>query len=113
MAKLTEQQIGHKIAPAKKPELLPSLPGYMKVRLTYLTAEPKHVRNLMLQIQGIQAPYFEDVCVLFPCGKTYDLLENYMPAFAHLQEAGLVSSTAKLQSHKLLTEDDVTLAYVF
>lgn len=113
MANETKSRIGHKIAPAQKPELLPYQGGYLKIRLTYLTMEPKHVRNAMLRIQGIEPPYIEDVCILMPCAKAVDMIEAYMLAFQYLQDAGLVPPGTKLQSFKVLLEDDITLAYLF
>jgi hypothetical protein len=100
------------IAPNRKPALLPTKLGCIKIRLTYLTFIPTHIRSVMLQIQGVQPPYIEDICVLMPQAKTFMLIEAYMPAFSKLQSCDLVPKSASLQSFKIMDEDEITLAYV-
>ena len=88
--------------------------NYLKVRLSYLTPEPKHIRSVTLEQQcRIKPPFLEDVCVLMPRLKVFTILETYMPIFEKLQAAGIVSNQANLQSFKVLEEDTTTLAYIF
>lgn len=111
----------HIDAPAVTPKQLiappptaASKPNYLKVRLSYLTPEPKHIRSRMLEQQcRVQPPYLEDVCVLLPRMKVFSILENFIPIFEKLQAAGIVSGQANLQSFKVLEEDSSTLAYIF
>ena len=105
--------LGQEIAPPKRPQLLSSKSGRMKVRLSFLTHSPKHIRNILLQEQcHTQPPYIEDICILMPRMKVLTLLETYLPAFAHLQKIGVIPNDAKLQSFKILDEDDITLAFL-
>lgn len=97
-----------------KLDALAAKDGFMKVQLTFLTDEPKHIRSLMMQqIYNSKPPFVEDVCVLFPCDETFSILETFLPVFERLQEAGVVSPTANLQGFKVLDEDTQTLAYSF
>ena len=102
------------IAPIAKPELAASLLGYVKVRLSYLTAQPQHLRSLLLlHTCGIQPPYTEEMCILLPYAKVFTLLETFIPPFEHLQKCGVLSKAAELQDFKVLDEDSLTLAYIF
>ena len=102
------------IAPALKPELAASKPGYVKVRLSYLTLQPQHLRSLLLlHTCGIQPPYTEEVYLLLPARRVFALLETFMPPFEYLQKCGILSKTAELQEFKILDEDVLTLAYIF
>lgn len=112
MAK-TEKAKVQRIAPPAKPELLPHKEGCVKIRLTYLTPEPHHVRNSMLRVQGIKPPYLEEVHILMPQKRVFALIETFMPAFESLQDVGVLSKDATLQSFKLAEEDIQTLAYCF
>jgi len=88
--------------------------GFMKVQLTFLTDEPKHVRSLMMQqVYNSKPPFVEDVCVLLPRMGVFSILEAFLPVFERLREAGVVSPTANLQGFKVLDEDTQTLAYLF
>jgi len=103
----------HEVAPTH-PQLLPSKVGYMKVRLTFLTSDPKHIRSVMLREQyRAEPPYLEDVCILLPLKETFSILETFIPAFEKLRESRVVSSTAKLLKFKILDDDLNTLAYLF
>jgi hypothetical protein len=105
--------LGHEIAPPKRPLVLASKPGCIKVRLSFLTGSPKHVRNILLQEQcGTQPPYIEDICILMPRMKVFTLLETFLPAFAFLQKIGIIPFDANLQDFKILDEDAVTLAFL-
>ena len=102
------------ISPAIKPELAAFKPGYVKVRLSYLTSEPKHLRSLLLyHTCGIQPPYTEEVSILLPRLKVFTLLETFIPPFEHLQKSRVVSKTAELQDFGVLEEDVLTLSYIF
>lgn len=113
--KLSESPLeGRPIAPARKPDLAASKLGYVKVRLSYLTSEPQHLRSLLLlHTCGIQPPYTEEMCILLPYAKVFTLLETFIPPFEYLQRCGVISKTAELQEFKVLDEDTLTLAYIF
>ncbi len=96
----------------RKPALLSNKSGYVKIRLTYLTSDSKHIRNTMLQIQGIPSPHLDDICILLPQAKVFLLIECYMRAFASLQECGIIAKTADLWGFQILEEDEITLAYI-
>lgn len=107
-------EVTRPIAPMVKPELAASKPGYVKVRLSYLTSQPHHLRSLLLlHTCGIQPPYTEEVCILLPAAKVFTLLENFIPPFEYLQKCGILSKTAELQDFKVSDEDNLTLAYIF
>lgn len=102
------------IAPLAKPELAASKSGYMKVRLSFLTSQPQHLRSLLLyHTCGIRPPYTEEVSILLPRLKVFTRLETFIPQFEYLQKSGVVSKTAELQDFALLDEDILTLAYLF
>ena len=97
-----------------KPELAALKLGYVKIRLSYLTSQPQHLRSLLLlHTCGIQPPYTEEVCILLPCIKVFTLLETFILPFEYLQKCGIISKTAELQDFKVLEEDTPTLAYIF
>jgi hypothetical protein len=87
--------------------------GYIKVRLYFLTHEPKHIRSFMLRAQyQAPPPYIEDVCILISQKKTHPILEAFSPAFEALKYRGWISETAVLHDFKILDEDTTTLAHV-
>lgn len=104
---------------ATVPELLKlevhaSKAEYAKIRLVFLTDEPKHVRSQMLHsLYGSKPPFVEDVCILMPRMRVFSILEAFIPAFEKLQEANILPPTAKLLGFKVLDEDSSTLAYLF
>jgi hypothetical protein len=88
--------------------------GFVKVRLSYLTPKPKHLRSVVLgEEYKINPPYTEEVCILMPQSKVFTLLETYLPAFDYLQSCGLVPEQSQLQDTKVLDEDSTTLSYIF
>jgi len=102
------------VAPPPKRELLPSKAGFVKIRLSFLTNDPKHVRSQMLRLScNSKPPFVEDICILLPLGKTFSILETFIPAFEKLQEDSTVSDTAKLLTFKILDDDTCTLAFLF
>ena len=107
------KETARKIAPPKKPSLAASKPGYMKVRLSYWTGAPRHIRNVALREQcDAQPPFIEDACILMHRMRVFSLLESFMPAFGVLRAAEVVPQDANLRDFKVLDEDDLTLAYV-
>ena len=93
--------------------LLPDKEGCIKVRLTYLTEEPKHIRSIMLHNTfAAKPPYFEDVCVLIPCPLANTTIQTYLPYLKRLQDNDVISPTAKLTHFAFLDEDVTTLAYL-
>lgn len=118
MAKIVEFKPGtseaRPIAPAPAPELASKKPGYVKVRLMFLTPEPQHLRSLQLaHAYNIRPPYNEEVSILLPQMKVFTLLETYFPAFETLQKAGIISKSSKLRDFRILDEDNLTLSYIF
>jgi hypothetical protein len=106
--------VGQQIAPAPKPDVAATKPGYVKVRLSYHTSQPKHLRSILLfHMCNIKPPYTEDLCILMPRMKVFALLETFIPAFEQLKRSGVVSKTAELQDFRILDEDLLTLAYIF
>lgn len=109
----TESLLVLEIAPSR-PKPLPSKIGYVKIKLTFLTNEPKHVRSQMLRLSyNSEPPFVEDICILLPRMQVFSILETFLPAFEKLQESGVVSSTAKLLKFKILDGDTNTLAFLF
>lgn len=101
------------IAPPATPILATSKEGYLKVRLSYLTSNPKHIRNFILwNGYGIKPPYNEDVCILMPATKCFNDFESYINAFELLQHSGVLHADDHLLEFSILVEDDLTLAYV-
>ena len=102
-----------RIAPVEAPDCLRVKAGYIKVRLSYLTFDPKHMRSQMLRNScGAKPPYIEDVCILTPRMKVFPSLSTYKAAFEHLQAAGLLAKSDTLITQTVVDEDDSTLAYV-
>jgi hypothetical protein len=98
----------------KWPDVFSSKEGCTKIRLSFLTDEPKHIRSLMLQqIYGVKPPFVEDVCILMPRMEVFSILETFLPVFERLKETGVVSLNANLLGFKVLDEDTETLAYLF
>lgn len=93
-------------------ETFPAKNGYAKIRLSFLTDEPKHLRSEMLRrVCGSKPPFVEDICVLMPLHRVFAILETFIPVFERLQEAGVIGKNANLLGFKVLDEDITTLAY--
>lgn len=102
-----------RIAPTEQPMVAPVKSGHIKVRLSYLTSDPKHIRSIMMRNNcGAKPPYTEDTCILMPRMKVFTDLQNYASAFERLQLSGVLPLSAKLTSYTILDEDDITLAYI-
>ncbi len=100
------------IAPPAPPAVSAEKEGCLKVRLCYLTNDPKHIRNLILKgAYSIQGPYNEDICILVPAEKVFADFESYLNAFEHLQRSGVLNPEDILLEAKVLVEDEYTLAY--
>lgn len=106
--------VRQRIAPMfEVPECVRVKVGYIKVRLSYLTFDPKHMRSQMLRNScGARPPYSEDICVLMPRMKVFPDVNVYNRPFKHLQSCELLTPNAKLTGYTFLDEDDDTLAYV-
>ena len=102
------------IAPTPLPSnLATEKSGYIKVRLSFFTPEPKHLRSIQLaRFYGVPAPYNEEVAVLLPKNRVFTLFETFIPVFESLQKLGVVSNAAKLRDFRILDEDNLTLAYI-
>ena len=111
MAKVATSLTLRQIAPT--PPLSAFKSGHVKVRLFYLTSQPKHIRSYLLHQHGTRPPYIEDACILLPRMQVFDLLETYMSTFGKLKESGGIPSDAQLQDFKVLDEDTLTLAHTF
>jgi hypothetical protein len=102
------------LAPVSQLEVpIPYKSGYMKVRLTYLTNEPKHYRSYQLStMYGFSGPFMEEVYILMPVRTITSVeLSIFHPAFVYLKKHFIVSKTARLVKATLLDEDINTLAY--
>jgi hypothetical protein len=109
----TKTPTARRIAPPAPPAVAPLKDGCLKVRLSYLTSNPKHIRNLILNaVYSIKPPYNEDTCVLVPAEKCFNDFESYMGAFELLQQSGVLQADDTLVEATILIEDDLTLAYV-
>lgn len=98
---------------ALAPPLESSKEGFIKVRLSFLTSSPKHIRNLVLRNgYGIKGPYSEDVCILFPAARTFNDFETYQDTFESLQQCGVLHADDSFIDATILVEDDLTLAYL-
>lgn len=98
---------------AARPALATTREGHLKVRLSYLTANPKHIRNIMLRNgYGIQGPYNEDVCILLPADKVFNDFESYLDAFETLKLSGVLHYHDTLAASTILVEDELTQAYI-
>ena len=95
-----------------KIRLASSAPGYIKVRLQYLTKTARHLRSTLLFQCGAKPPFMEEVCVLLPHKKVYPLRECFLPIFEALRTEGIVSPDAILQEFNILDRDYLTLAYL-
>jgi hypothetical protein len=101
------------VAAPPAPPLESSKEGFLKVRLSYLTSHPKHIRNIVLRNgYGIKPPYSEDVCILFPAAKTFNDFETYLGTFESLKLSGVLHANDSLIGITILVEDDLTLAYI-
>lgn len=113
LTRIIERTLG---LPPVQPTATPiaSKPGYIKVRLTFLTNEPKHYRSYQLAVQyGFRGPFTEEIYVLVPMRSvtSMDLL-TFRSAFAFLQRHFVISRKARLVKATLMDEDVSTLAYV-
>jgi hypothetical protein len=92
--------------------LASSLPGRTKVRLRYLTAEPRHLRSMLLAQYGVRPPFIEESCILLPRMQVFPVLECFLPTFEALCEDGAVPPDSRLQGFEILDRDQLTLSYV-
>ena len=112
VAELEEKRV--EVSPPSKPELAPFREGYVKIRLTYFTMNPQHIRSILLQHTcNTKPPYLEEVFILMPRMQVFSLLENYLPAFDYLKKCGIVPEKSDIYVFSILVEDDTTLAYIF
>lgn len=88
--------------------------GFVKVRLSYLTGEPRHIQSYILRdMFGQAAPFLESICVLLPWNKCFDILDVYVPAFLELVKSRILPPSARLQGFEILEEDELTQAFLF
>lgn len=111
---VNDSKIGiQRIAPPEVPKCIRVKVGCIKIRLSYLTFDPKHMRSQMLKVScGAKPPFAEDVCILMPRMKISLNRQIFDSALSRLQLSGVVSPSAKLTGYTFLEEDDDTLAYV-
>ena len=113
LTRIIERTMG---LPSAQPTAIPvaAKPGYVKVRLTFLTDEPKHYRSYQLSaMYGFQKPFTEEAYVLVPSRHIVGMeLTTFCPAFAFLQRNFVISRTARLVGAALVDEDTDTLAYI-
>jgi hypothetical protein len=101
-----------KVPSKEKMPLAASLPGRVKVRLRYLTSQPRHLRSMLLAQYGAQPPFIEEACVLLPHMAVFPVLECFLPTFEALREDSAVPPDARLQAFDILDRDVLTLSYV-
>lgn len=100
--------------PLSVPEMASTKDGYIKVRLDFLTQEPRHVHSSLLQSSyDLSGPFLENICVLIPQESCFDLLECFAPFVGELCKTGAVALSARLYAFEILEEDALTLSYVF
>lgn len=93
--------------------MVPVAPGHVKVRLFYMTWEPKHQRSHFLRTEASAAPPFlEDLSVLIPLEQAYNRLSAYQGVFLLLIHAGILAETDTLKKFEFREEDNHTLAYL-
>lgn len=97
---------------SKRIETVALKTGYIKVKLYYHTPVAKHFRSMVLQSFGANPPYIEDVCILLPRMKTFDMMECFLAPFERLQVSGIVHPDAQLLAYEIADEDRYTLAYL-
>lgn len=74
-----------------------SLPGHLKVRLSYTTKIPVSEAALtMKDTLSVPGPYHEDVWVLLPNNSVYTSMEAFQRPFQALKDAHIVPEDAKL-----------------
>ena len=91
------------------------LPGYVKVKLTYITQSTVSEAALtMKDTLAIQGPYCEEVWVLLPVGRVHSTLEAFQAPFRVLKDAKIVPQDAQLTKFTLISPllDLHLLAYV-
>lgn len=97
----------------KEIQLAKSCPGYVKVKLQYLTREPTHLRNMLLSQHGIKPPFIEETCVLLPHQRVHPAVECFFPVFETLRQAGAIPEKSELQDFAIIERDFLTLSYIF
>jgi hypothetical protein len=93
-------------------EIATTRQGFIKVKLVFTTAAPRHIRSQTLQLAGVPGPYYEDMCILYPQNLTYPLSEIFLPALEVLRLERKVPLDANLVKIHLLPEDVCTQAYL-
>jgi hypothetical protein len=105
--------MGQLIAAPATPILEATMADHLKVRLRYMTTDPKHIRSLVLRSSyGIKPPYNEDLCILMPAARVFNDFETYLDTFENLKLCGVLHHGDILIDADILVEDELTLAYV-
>jgi hypothetical protein len=97
-------------------EALPTLtahePGLVKVRISFETWEPQHMRSHALRTElFVKPPYVEDVCVLLRVGQVTTHRATYDNLLSSLIDLSLVPQRSRVVHFELLVGEKVTLAY--
>ncbi len=99
--------------PVSAPEMAKEKDGYVKVRLDFLTNQPRHIHSQLLsEHYDLQGPFLENMSVLVPQSECFDLLECYAPLMSELIKMKAIGD-CQLIGFEIQVEDDTTLAYVF
>lgn len=100
-------------APPPSFDVAPAAPGHIKVRLSYSTYDPKHIRSHFLKNEAsAPPPFLEEVSVLIPLEQAFHRLSAYQGVFLSLIATGILSETDTLKKFELREEDTYTLAYL-
>lgn len=101
-----------RVTPESEIGIAPGLPGHVKVRLHYLTGQPKHLRSMLLAQYGAEPPFVEEVYVLLPHMTIFPYLECFLPVFETLKKEEIIPGDAEPQGFKILDHDYLTQSYV-
>lgn len=87
-----------------------SLPGHVKVRLSYQSSLPHTEAALTLQKFGAAGPFSEEIRVLVPSQDAFTDLMAYRAMFEFLRLRNIVPKDAKLTGYAF--DETEVLAYV-
>lgn len=97
------------------PKTVSSLPGYIKVRLSYTTQTTVSEAALtMRETLAVPGPYCEEVWILLPAGRVLTTMDAFQAPLQTLKDAKIVPQDAKLVGFALTSPllDLNVLAYV-
>lgn len=87
-----------------------SLPGHVKVRLSYRSRLAHTEAALTLQKFGASGPFSEEIRILIPSQDAFSDLKAYVPAFEFLRVRNIVPKDSTLTGYAF--DETEVLAYV-